>query len=225
MGTNEERFWVKVESTGFCWNWAGAQENAWEQRKIEEMAKVCSIEGCDSAARARGWCAKHWRRWRTYGNPTYAKFIPIRGGTDEERFWPKVQVTGFCWVWTGATDGHMGHGMFNLGADKDRRAVRAHRFSYETLVGPIPAGLEPDHLCRNPPCVNPDHLELVTHAVNMLRGFAPSIILHRQGTCAQGHNLSDDEAVYINPKGRRQCLVCIRERDRRYRERKRKGIR
>jgi hypothetical protein len=182
--------------------------------------KVCSVEGCTSPPRARGWCPKHWKRWRAHGDPTYAKFVPIRGGTDEERFWPKVEVTGFCWNWTGSQESAMGHGMFNLGAADDRRPVRAHRFAYEALIGPIPEGLELDHLCRNPRCVNPDHLEPVTHEENMRRGYAPGMILNRLGVCAQGHDVSTDDKVYIAKSGRRTCKLCAARRQRTYLDRK-----
>ena len=82
-----------------------------------------------------------------------------------DRFWARVDV-GLCWEWTGSND--RGYGMFRL----DGRTVRAHRWAWETLVGPIPRGLHLDHLCRNPPCVNPDHLEPVTQPENIRRGHA-----------------------------------------------------
>lgn len=73
-----------------------------------------------------------------------------------------------CWVWQRSTS--RGYGYVTRGG----RCVPAHRWYYEHLVGPIPEGLELDHLCRNPPCVNPDHLEPVTHAENMRRGIVPA---------------------------------------------------
>ena len=70
-----------------------------------------------------------------------------------------------CWIWIKATDDR-GYGRI---AHRGRN-VRAHRLYYETLKGPVPPGLELDHLCRNPACVNPDHLDPVTHRVNVRRG-------------------------------------------------------
>mgnify|MGYP001608583411 CR=1 FL=1 len=88
--------------------------------------------------------------------------------TLDERFWAKVLVGDGCWDWQASkTPG--GYGSFRA-AD---RTVCAHRFSYELLVGPIPEGLDLDHLCRNKGCVNPEHLEPVTRRENMLR--APKI--------------------------------------------------
>ena len=73
-----------------------------------------------------------------------------------------------CWLWLAATMTQKGYeyGVFRVTG----RTLRAHRFSYEREKGPIPEGLELDHLCRNPYCVNPDHLDAVTHEENLRRG-------------------------------------------------------
>lgn len=70
-----------------------------------------------------------------------------------------------CWDWGRARDG-AGYGAIWY----EGRVQGAHRWVYEQLVGPIAKGLDLDHLCRNPRCVNPDHLEPVTHAENIRRG-------------------------------------------------------
>lgn len=98
------------------------------------------------------------RRRREAGVPERPRF-----GSVEERFWAKVDV-GVCWLWTGSTNGNS-YGRFSL----DGRMVPAHRWAYEALVGPIPPGLQIDHLCRVPLCVNPDHLEPVSQADNKRR--------------------------------------------------------
>ena len=77
----------------------------------------------------------------------------------------KFQVADGCWIWTGATNG-VGYGRV---CTEDRRWVYAHRAMYELIVGPIPAGLDLDHLCRTRSCVRPDHLEPVTRGENARR--------------------------------------------------------
>src|SRR5438105_7122344 len=96
-----------------------------------------------------------------------------------ERFWSKVDRGGDadCWSWLASKD-RDGYGFFCV--SKDRPDDRAYRVAYRLLVGPIPNGLELDHLCRNPGCVNPTHLEPVSHRVNVLRGQGPSAINARK---------------------------------------------
>ena len=99
-----------------------------------------------------------------------------------ERWWAKFQrEPGGCWLWTGAVDQGTGYGRFHV---RPGRVVGAHRFGYELLVEPIPSGLELDHVvdrgCRNRHCVNPLHLEPVTHQENQLRGDT-IIAAHAEG--------------------------------------------
>lgn len=86
--------------------------------------------------------------------------------SDEQRFMDLVKVsekTG-CWLWQGRI--HHGYAWFRA---RGEAMLHAHRFSYEHFKGPIPDGLEIDHLCRARACVNPDHLEAVTHRENLIR--------------------------------------------------------
>lgn len=120
-----------------------------------------------------------------------------------ERFWPKVHITRGCWLWTAAT-GNGGYGLWSPPKASGQKMGVAHRFSYMTTVGPIPDGLELDHLCRVRNCVRPDHLEPVTHAENMRR--------YAEATthCASGH-LYDAANTLIDPRGYKRCRACNRE--------------
>ena len=126
----------------------------------------CSIDGCADLAKGRephGYCARHQRHWKQFGDPLSGEFRPYRRLTHEQRFWTYVQKTPDCWIWTGPTRGKKSpYGRFQVDGEK----VAAHRFSYELHVGPIPEGLYLDHTCHNPPCVNPAHLRPVTSKQN-----------------------------------------------------------
>lgn len=96
----------------------------------------------------------------------------------------------------------------------------AHRAAYESAKGSIPAGMEVDHLCRTPLCVNPDHLEAVTKTINCLRGMSFAAVNHRKDRCDHGHPF-DEANTYWRPNGNRDCRQCIRDRARAYAARQR----
>lgn len=124
------------------------------------------------------------------------------------RFWDKVDKTGDCWLWT-ASKTSAGYGNFKAAANN----VYAHRLSYEWLMGPIPEGLVIDHLCRVPNCVNPEHLEPVTHKENVRRGTAGWNIRARTH-CAHGHEFSAENTRRYKLKSggwERKCLTCSRK--------------
>lgn len=134
--------------------------------------------------------------------------------TLEERFWAKVDKSGpnGCWLWTGALSN--GYGVIRIKKDGKWRNEQAHR----VLLDPIPDGLEPDHLCRVRHCVNPNHIELVTHQINSIRGFA--IRTH----CPQGHEYTP-ENTRICHDTHRNCRQCAnRYRPERYQNNKEKML-
>jgi hypothetical protein len=122
-----------------------------------------------------------------------------------EVFWSHVNKTGSCWEWMGWTIGKRGKRDAYGAITRQGRRILAHRQSYEWMIGPIPDGLEIDHLCNNPMCVRPDHLKAVTHRENVLRSATGIMAIHfRQSHCKYGHELTVDR---YEPK-RRRCEVC-----------------
>jgi hypothetical protein len=111
------------------------------------------------------------------------------------------------------------YGLFKL----DGRLRMAHRVAYEDIIGPIAPGLVVDHLCRNPACVNPFHLEPVTRQVNARRGNGPRLAAarHRARThCKHGHAVTP-ENIYVQSNGKRYCRPCRARLKREWRRRKR----
>jgi hypothetical protein len=128
-------------------------------------------------------------------------------GPLRDRFMARVEVTPTCWEWR-ATRIRGGYGTFSPHRGLSRLA---HRLSYELHVGPIPDGLTLDHLCKNPGCVNPAHLEPVTQRENLMRSRQDTYVAHRNGTCTKGHpeselyrRKSNGQAAY--------CRACVRAR-------------
>lgn len=127
-----------------------------------------------------------------------------------------------CHVFTGSTNGRYGQLHYRDGGK--RRVVYAHRFAYELASGPIPAGMQIDHLCRNPICVNPAHLEAVTPRVNMLRGEHPSARAVRFNRCVRGHAYTPENTYVQEDGGGRSCVACRREAQRSASRRARVGL-
>lgn len=113
-----------------------------------------------------------------------------------------------CWIWTGFIDSATGYGRITVDTENEL----AHRVSYRAFVGPIPPGLEIDHVCRTRACVNPFHLEAVTHLENVRRS---PIGNYAKTHCPQGHPY-DAKNTY-RWGSRRYCIAC---RDARLREHK-----
>lgn len=120
----------------------------------------------------------------------------------------RVSLLDDCWIWTGAT--RNGYGAFSLTANADNnRAAYAHRWAYEHLIGPIPQGLDLDHLCRNPKCVNPFHLEPVTRRINLLRGNTIPARHSAVLVCPHGHPYTEANTIRVGKnKQWRQCRAC-----------------
>lgn len=121
------------------------------------------------------------------------------------------RVPGNCWLWTGASS--LGYGRITV----NKKALILHRYVYELLAAPIPAGLHIDHLCRQPACCNPAHLEPVTPKVNSERGLRGELLTR----CPSGHEYSGENLrLWTDSRGytRRNCRTCAKEHAQRWRE-------
>lgn len=134
---------------------------------------------------------------------------------DRLEYWSCPDPNSGCWLWLGMVDAK-GYGLITV----RQRKFRAHRLAYTEWAGPIPDSMVIDHKCRNPSCINPSHLEVVTSRENTLRGLVGS--WHRVKThCPHGHPYSGDNVSYGTGKfpgqTRRNCKTCKREAARRAR--------
>ncbi len=167
----------------------------------------CCVEGCGDHVLARGWCNKHYHRWRRTGDP-----IPPPQPSLEERIRERMEIrdTGYataCWLSTRPVGTN---GYTHISVGRKRRLL--HRVAYELWVGPIPDGLTIDHLCRVKVCCNPEHLEPVTQRVNQLRSDSPAARRAKQTHCLRGHEFTP-ENTEIKRNGCRGCKACHRQRD------------
>lgn len=123
------------------------------------MKPKCKHHNCSRASgKALGYCDAHYGRNRK-GKPMDP---PVRDhwATEEERFWAKVQKTESCWLWVGAA--FNGYGIFR----SDGKSQLAHRVLYRWAKGPIPEGVQLDHMCHRRSCVNPEHLRFADWETN-----------------------------------------------------------
>ena len=156
-------------------------ESAWADYAAGELTPT-------AIARKYGVARTTFHRWlKLPGAPPLRhrygpKLLPLT-----ERFWEKVdrRDSDECWPWLASLDAN-GYGQIYGGPLKPTNR-KAHQVSYEINVGPIPSGLELDHTCRNPACVNPSHLEPVTHRENDLRGVGVGARNARKSHCSKGH--------------------------------------
>ncbi len=176
--------------------------------------RICSLVDCNRPLRARGYCATHYAVFMRRGTP-HAPPRAVR--PVEQRAWAKVQMRDGCWEWRGAVR-TSGYGSIVLSPQHSRRIAMAHRVIYESLLGPIPAGLTIDHLCMNTQCVRPDHMEPVTNEVNIMRGMGWGARNARKTHCVRGHALTPDNCSKHKPDVR-ECRICRNARNRNKRER------
>lgn len=119
-----------------------------------------------------------------------------------------------CWVWTAGKDRH-GYGAVRWAA----KVHKVHRAYLKELGHDVPDGMDVDHLCRNPSCANPNHLEVVTHAENMRRSPIAIVSINACKThCLNGHEFTLENTYMVPKTGARMCKACAKERRKRYSE-------
>lgn len=135
----------------------------------------------------------------------------------ERRLLEKIekQKDSDCWLFTGSKL-PSGYGILWNG----ERPTGAHRISFLLYNGEIPAGTEIDHICNNRACVNPSHLQAISHKENILKSSSLMGVNSRKTHCKRGHPL-DGENLHLTPLGSRQCKECMRMHARNAKARKR----
>jgi HNH endonuclease len=195
--------------------------------RLRESGITCTVTDCQRSIYnvMRGMCRPCYERFLAFGDPLSHGNRPDLGKTLEQRFWEKVDKSGDCWIWTAGLT--RGYGQFIVMRGKRGYPVRAHRLAWELTRGPIPDGLDLDHLCHNRNrscpggdtcphrrCVNPDHLEPVTNEENIRRGMWSPAVHARQTHCVNDHEFTPENTYRRPDTGTRVCRTCQRERNR-----------
>lgn len=138
------------------------------QLAAARISRPCKLDGCNKDIRKGGWgyCAMHYRRVKVDGDPGTVEPSRFPLMDPYQRILQRVVVDPEtdCWEWQGAR--LKGYGLFGVGP----KLYYTHRYTYTHDKGPIQKGMVIDHLCVNPACCNPEHLEVVTRAENNRRG-------------------------------------------------------
>lgn len=172
-------------------------------RHLERAAVDGIIDGPSVAREMFDWSEEYARK--TTGNR--------KGPFTRAEFMSHVdisQVGTGCWIWKGVTDA-LGYGRLS----RIKKSRHAHRFGYEVHKGPIATGACIDHLCRNPRCVNTEHLEAVSNVENVMRGMSPAARCARQTHCKNGHPFEGSNVGrYRRTDGRtyRYCVTCRKQK-------------
>jgi hypothetical protein len=179
------------------------------------MNKICRLDDCQtivSPKSAKGLCAKHYRRLSIHGDPNIVK---IKWYDNElDKIFAAIEIpedyVDDCWIWIRKRH-KFGYGKHYW----KKHSTSAHRALFKILVDDRIDGLDIDHLCKNPPCVNPNHMEAVTSRENTLRGSSPPALNIVKTECLNGHKYTT-ENTKLNKRGGRSCRECSRIKWRAY---------
>lgn len=154
------------------------------------MQKVCSLDVCGNKHEAKGYCNKHYMKWRKWGDPLGGR---TNYATPEESFEAQTEWHDGCLVWVGGCTGD-GYGYIR-GSEKYTQML-AHRYAWEQVHGTIPEGVLIDHKCFNRKCCNVVHLRTATRKQNNenLAGL-------------KGNNTSGHRNVYWNKESERWVVL------------------
>lgn len=122
----------------------------------------------------------------------------------EGRFHAKYKIIDTCWVWQGALL-NSGYGLFT---DEYGKPITAHRWAYKHFKGEIPSNCVIDHICRNPACVYPKHLQAISQSDNIKRSLLVKMRSARTH-CKNGHEFTPENTVYIKGQRGRRCAKCL----------------
>ncbi len=158
----------------------------------------------------------------------YLRFIHGHNARDHRDLWDRIRSRcvsdGDCLIWQGAIRG-LGYGAINING----RNMAVHRVVYEYFNGPIPHGLQLDHVrargCRSRLCCNVDHLEPVTPRINVLRGDSVGAVNASKTHCPRGHEYTSDnlQPYALQHRGHRVCLICARSKQTKRQETRRQN--
>lgn len=150
--------------------------------------------------------------------------MPMKPIPVEIRVWRRIEKRSAeeCWPWGGATNTHKNrrggpYGIIGSGG-KRGGVMYVHRVVHESEIGPIPDGFQVDHLCGNPLCCNPAHLEAVPPGTNNARSASPTSENIKKTHCPREHEYSPENTGYRRGTTWRYCRTCAREAQRAKRE-------
>lgn len=169
------------------------------------ITKRCSLENCDKFTDGRSMCPMHSRRFKLYGDPNKVLVVQHKRMEDKLLRWIEFpDDINDCWLWVGPRQ-KTGHGKFYWKG----KYTSSYRAFYKKFINNDIDGLDVDHICNNPPCMNLSHLQAITSRANTLRGTSPPAVNVHKTECPVGHSYTT-ENTKVSKKGNRSCRECSR---------------